>query len=126
MRPERRLQRRAYDKARSTRPYRQWYKLAAWRRKARQQLQDQPSCEEHLRMSPPAVVRATIADHVIPHGGDYSLFWNGRLQSLCKPCHDTIKQAEERRGYDRAVGSDGWPSDPRHPFNRGGPDALDS
>jgi hypothetical protein len=28
------------------------------------------------------VSAATIADHVIPHKGDYRLFWEGTLQSL--------------------------------------------
>ena len=118
MKPERRLSRREYDRKRAERPYRRWYKLAAWRRRARAQLQAFPSCAMHLALSPPAVVRATIADHVEPHLGDYFRFWNGELQSLCKPCHDVKKQAEERRGFSLGIGEDGWPSDPRHPFNR--------
>jgi 5-methylcytosine-specific restriction endonuclease McrA len=32
---------------------------------------------------------ATVVDHVTPHKGDHSLFWNrSNWQSLCKPCHD--------------------------------------
>jgi hypothetical protein len=118
MTPERRLARRAYDAARRNSPARRWYKLKAWAERRRRQLQDQPSCEECLRLSPPKVTRATIADHVEPHRGDYERFWFGKLQSLCAPCHDRIKQAEERRGFSAEIGEDGWPADPKHPFNR--------
>lgn len=45
------------------------------------------------------VTAATIVDHIIPHRGDQALFWDtSNWQSLCKPCHDSVKQAEERRG----------------------------
>jgi 5-methylcytosine-specific restriction endonuclease McrA len=38
-----------------------------------------------------------IADHVKPHRGDRSLFFDeNNLQCLCKACHDKAKQAEER------------------------------
>jgi len=40
---------------------------------------------------------ASIVDHITPHQGDERLFWDSRnWQPLCKPCHDTIKAAEER------------------------------
>jgi predicted kinase len=33
---------------------------------------------------------ADTVDHIIPHCGDYALFWDsGNYQSLCKKCHDT-------------------------------------
>jgi 5-methylcytosine-specific restriction protein A len=33
---------------------------------------------------------------VIPHRGDPALFWpDANVQTLCKPCHDRRKQAEE-------------------------------
>ena len=38
-----------------------------------------------------------VADHVVPHRGDAALFWDaGNLQCLCKACHDSVKQVEER------------------------------
>jgi len=40
-----------------------------------------------------------VADHRRPHRGDERLFWDERnLQCLCKPCHDSTKQRQERRG----------------------------
>jgi 5-methylcytosine-specific restriction enzyme A len=39
-----------------------------------------------------------VADHVRPHRGDEALFWDrANLQCLCKPCHDSAKQSEERQ-----------------------------
>jgi predicted CXXCH cytochrome family protein len=65
------------------------------------------------------VVRvATICDHVEPHAGDWNMFLTGKLQSLCFECHNSEKRLIERRGYSKAIGEDGWPSDPAHPANR--------
>ena len=41
-------------------------------------------CQEQGR-----VTAATVVDHIIPHRGDMSLFWDERnWQSLCERCHD--------------------------------------
>lgn len=58
------------------------------------------------------VVAANVVDHIVPHrlkeaidSGDEAriskaraLFWDSanNWQSLCKPCHDSVKQREER------------------------------
>ena len=40
-----------------------------------------------------------VADHKMPHRGVAALFWDRQnLQCLCKHCHDSAKQREERRG----------------------------
>lgn len=119
--PERQLARRAYDQARSVKPSRRWYKLAAWKRKARAQLDAEPFCQRCEALSPPRTREADIADHIEPHREDYDRFWFGALQSLCTPCHSGPKQSEEVRGYARGVADDGWPADPKHPFNTGEP-----
>jgi hypothetical protein len=59
-------------------------------------------------------VPAVVADHVEPHHGDSIRFYLGKLQSLCRRCHD-LKTAGEKRGYSTEVGIDGMPVDPRHP-----------
>jgi 5-methylcytosine-specific restriction endonuclease McrA len=42
------------------------------------------------------VVEAVIVDHIVPHRGDQGLFWDtSNWQSLCKKCHDSVKQKEE-------------------------------
>lgn len=40
---------------------------------------------------------ATVVDHIVPHQGDQELFWDeSNWQALCKPCHDSVKQRQER------------------------------
>ncbi|HOO52277.1 MAG TPA: HNH endonuclease signature motif containing protein, partial [Alphaproteobacteria bacterium] len=35
------------------------------------------------------VIPATVVDHIIPHRGDETLFWDeSNWQALCKKCHD--------------------------------------
>ena len=44
-------------------------------------------------------VRATVVDHIVPHRGDQTLFWDeDNWQSLCKRHHDT-KTATSDRNY---------------------------
>ena len=65
------------------------------------------------------VTLATIADHIEPHKGDEDLFFDpSNLESLCKHCHDSTAQSEERLGYSKEIGVDGWPIDLRHIANR--------
>ncbi|ABA78515.1 HNH endonuclease [Rhodobacter sphaeroides] len=43
---------------------------------------------------------AGVVDHVIPHKGDMTLFWDRtNWQALCKPCHDRQKQMQERYNH---------------------------
>ncbi len=40
---------------------------------------------------------ATVVDHIIAHRGDKRLFWHrANWQPLCAPCHNSIKQRQER------------------------------
>lgn len=96
--------------------WRGWYALARWRRRRIAQLAAEPLCRFCRQRG--RVTAATVADHVIPHKGDPDLFWHGELQSLCADHHDRDKQQQERIGYSTAIGADGWPVDPSHPFNR--------
>lgn len=88
-----------YSKAkRRHKPSRRWYNLAAWRGKHGrriQQLAKQPLCEFCLAEDRSTL--ADVADHVLPHREDHALFWFGKLQSLCTPCHSIRKQRIESR-----------------------------
>lgn len=96
--------------------YRSWYKSGRWQRVRRAILQREPLCRMCRRKG--HITAATVVDHITPHKGDEALFWSAdNLQALCGPCHDRDKQSEERRGYSTEVGADGFPDDPRHPFN---------
>ena len=65
------------------------------------------------------VTSAEVVDHIKPHKGDESLFFDfDNTQSLCASHHNSAKQSEERLGYSTEIGLDGYPVDPRHPRNR--------
>ncbi len=64
---------------------RKLYENRRWREKARRQLIAEPLCAECKRQGKTTL--ATDADHVEPHKGNLMAFWNGKLQSLCKKCH---------------------------------------
>lgn len=115
----------AWDRrSEAAKAYRKWYNLPMWRARRAAQLSAEPictRCQKEGRLTP-----ATVANHVIPHRGNWDIFIGGRLESLCKPHHDSDVQAEEsaalrddRRGYSTKIGEDGFPADPRHPFNSG-------
>jgi hypothetical protein len=65
--------------------------------------------------------RATIVDHVKRHFNRIAaLFFSfDNTQSLCKRCHDSVKQSAESLGYSNEIGADGLPTDRRHPFFKG-------
>jgi 5-methylcytosine-specific restriction protein A len=59
-----------------------------------------PECDEGRKR----VTLATVVDHIIPHRGDMTLFWNpSNWQSMSKPCHDS-KTAREDGGFGRDPG----------------------
>jgi 5-methylcytosine-specific restriction enzyme A len=95
-------------------PWRAWYGLWFWKKRQRHQMRIEPLCAECLKAG--RVTAATIADHNPPHGGVWNAFRLGPLQSLCVDCHQG-KWANDRRGYSCSIGDDGFPVDPKHPFN---------
>lgn len=58
------------------------------------------------------IEEATICDHITPHKGDVVAFYAGPFASLCKPCHDGAKQAQDKTGKVRGCDINGMP------FNR--------
>jgi 5-methylcytosine-specific restriction protein A len=77
-------------------------------------LQQHPLCEMCAKERPPRTTAATVVDHRIPHRGDQQLFWDrSNWQALCKPHHDSDKQAIEKSGRAPiAIGPDGFPIEP--------------
>lgn len=74
-------------------------------------------CEECTRKG--EITTGTIADHIKPlakgGGSDRSNY-----QLLCKDCSDAKTLADrgaKARASTGATGVDGWPTDPRHPWN---------
>ena len=66
----------------------------AWHRARSVYLIEHPLCcycERAGRLRP-----ATVVDHVRPHQGDRTLFWDAtNWQPLCRWCHDSVKQRME-------------------------------
>jgi 5-methylcytosine-specific restriction enzyme A len=97
-------------------PWRTWYTLQRWRKRAKHQLAIEPLCALCLERN--QLTPATIADHHPPHKGDWAAFRLGPIRSLCRDCHSR-QWAIDARGYRSDIGDDGLPLDPDHPFNRG-------
>lgn len=92
---------------------------ARWRKARITFLGDNPLCAYCLKAGRPKP--ATLVDHIVPHKGDMALFWDtSNWQSLCAPCHNSLKQAEEHGNEKLTPGSDakGLPLDARHPWNQ--------
>jgi 5-methylcytosine-specific restriction endonuclease McrA len=69
--------------------WRTWYRLHRWQKLRRAQLRKEPLCA--MCFAKGKIVPATVADHVVPHRGDWTQFWMGELQSLCAACHNGDK-----------------------------------
>jgi 5-methylcytosine-specific restriction endonuclease McrA len=68
------------------------------------------------------VTLAAVVDHVIPfRGREDPLRLDPRnLQSLCKTCHNAVKQAQDKGSGLRGTALDGSPLDPSHHWARKG------
>ncbi|MDC8446445.1 MAG: HNH endonuclease [Nitrosomonas sp.] len=88
-----------------------------WQRARDGYLRKHPLCVYHEKRG--QIVAATVVDHIIPHRGDMSLFWDSdNWQSLCKQCHDSIKQQQEKSGTINGCGVDGIPLDVNHHWHK--------
>jgi 5-methylcytosine-specific restriction enzyme A len=96
------------------RGWRRWYGLQRWKTVAHHQLGEHPFCA--ICATQGLAVLASVVDHIEPHRGDWNSFRFGKVQSLCKSCHDATKRLIERRGYSDEIGPDGFPIDHRHPW----------
>ena len=65
-----------------------------WRVESKRYLQEHPLCVRCY--SEGKVTQATVVDHITPHRGDNTLFWDkSNWQSLCKHCHDVKTKTED-------------------------------
>ena len=68
-----------------------------WQKAREHYLLDHPLCVYCERQG--LTTAASVVDHIVAHRGDQALFWRqSNWQALCKPCHDSVKQAEEAAG----------------------------
>ena len=58
-----------------------------WQKASKDFLAEHPLCAECLKTG--KLTAATVVDHIVPHRGNTTLFWDkGNWQPLCKDCHD--------------------------------------
>jgi 5-methylcytosine-specific restriction enzyme A len=76
--------------------WRAWYKTQDWRRLRWSVLvRDRFTCQMCGRLE--ADTSKLVGDHKVPHRGDRALFFDAaNVQCLCKACHDSTKQRQER------------------------------
>jgi 5-methylcytosine-specific restriction protein A len=75
-----------------------------WRKARRGFLRSHPLCaaDDELGCKTLGRIRAAdTVDHIVPHRGDATLFWDrNNWRSMCKTCHDR-KTAREDGGFGR-------------------------
>ena len=72
---------------------------ARWRRARRMYLRENPLCAECLKEG--RTEAATVVDHIIPHKGDYEMFWDSEnWQPLCVRHHGEKTAKETWGGQD--------------------------
>ena len=94
----RRAEAKAVDERRGTAAQRGYgYK---WQQAREGFLRVHPLCVKHEERG--ELVPAVVVDHIKPHRGDMTLFWQrSNWQPLCKLCHD-VKTAREDGAFGRA------------------------
>jgi 5-methylcytosine-specific restriction protein A len=77
-------------------PWKLWYSTARWRAlRLTIFLRDLYTCHSCKQVE--GNTSLLVCDHIRAHRGDRHLFWDeANLQTLCKPCHDKLKQREEQ------------------------------
>lgn len=83
-----------YDK--TSRHFKYLYNSSRWKAARKFFLQKHPVCEECMKEG--SVAPATIVDHIEPHEGNLTLFWDEtNWQALCKHHHDTKTAKKDGR-----------------------------
>lgn len=89
----------------------------AWRKARAGYLKSHPHCTMCAQQGQQTA--ATVVDHIKPHRGSQSLFWDkGNWAGLCETHHNSTKQRDEARGYVSGSDASGRPIDPAHPWNK--------
>ena len=100
-------------RSRSPAEYRSWYSTKLWRVALRPEalVRDLFTCQRCKVALTRGRSRPTdaVVNHKEPHKGDWGKFTDPEnLEAVCKQCHDSAIQAQER-GRRVSFGADGWP-----------------
>ena len=89
-------QRKIFNKRGKSGQYHSMYESQEWRKRRAQFLKKYPRC--FVCGAP-----ATIADHIIPHRGDLTLFYDdNNLQPMCQSCHSR-KTMKENNNFHKEI-----------------------
>lgn len=82
-----------------TQAWRRWYKTSRWQKLRWSVLvRDLFTCQMCKRVE--ADTSLLVGDHKTPHRGDERMFWDeANIQCVCKRCHDSEKQRQEKRVF---------------------------
>ncbi len=71
-----------------------------WQKVRKQFLKTNPLCISCQGQG--KLIQATVVDHIKPHRGDDTLFWDEKnWQPLCKRCHDRkTRTMDQNQGYE--------------------------
>ncbi len=88
----------ATPRDRSAGPWRKWYKTARWRRlRIEIFVRDLYTCQMEGCGRVEGDTSRLVCDHDKAHRGDEDRFWDpSNLKTLCKTCHDGLKQRAEQ------------------------------
>lgn len=80
-------------------PWHGWYNTSRWRRLRLTVFQrDMFTCQMPACGRLEGNTSLLVCDHRVAHRGDATLFWDdANLQTLCKSCHDSVKQKSEQQ-----------------------------
>lgn len=94
------LDRKIFTKRGKSNQWHYLYQTAEWRRRSKAFLKKYPFC--FICGAP-----STITDHIVPHRGDLTLFWNEEnWQPMCQRCHSR-KTLQENNNFHRSKGDMG-------------------
>lgn len=86
----------AYDRRRATDEVRKLYQTPQWRALRKFILDRDPYCKRCDGRG--IVTPSTVANHITKARDDLTRFFDpNNLEGVCKPCHDSDIQSEERR-----------------------------
>ena len=102
-----REQYRIYNKTNRDPNVRKWLASKRYKDARKYFLEQNPLCAECIKdkgeYRPGRAVPATVLDHIQPHKGDYSLFWDtSNWQGLCHACHNRKTNSKDG-GYGNPI-----------------------
>jgi 5-methylcytosine-specific restriction enzyme A len=96
--------------------YKAFIRSARWQRLRAQHLKQHPLCTRCAAKGKTALA-SEVHHRIACHDDAHLQMDPSNLESLCAPCHAPMRH-DDRRGYSKAIDTDGQPLDPNHPWNK--------